>query len=239
MKKTLIMLVALVLTLSGCIPAVFQPETINPTPLSGADLEATAAVLSLQTLQSLPTRTVAPSETPVVMTATKTPIQSTPTETQNPILLTLTATLGTGTVTANNETPASGTPLPGASIVISGTLPFTITPSATVNPAFSATPTLEARPLSYGTLPPNLPFGTIALINKAKVDVYISLRGITRDGYVTIIEYPVKSSVQARAVAGKYTYVAWVGGKQFTGAFSLSKDQALVINIFKDKIGIK
>lgn len=226
MKKMLVMMVALVITLSGCLPAMLQPETSNPAPISEADLQATAAILSQQTLQSLPTETVAPSDTPVIMTATETPIQATPTETQNPILLTLTATLGTGTV-AVNETPASGT------------LSFTITPSGTANPAFSATPIQTAHPQFYGTLPPNLPFGQITLTNKAKADVYISLRCVTRDGHITILEYPVKSSVNAKAPAGKYTYVAWVGGRQFTGAFSLSKGQDLTINIFKGNISIK
>lgn len=227
MKKMLVLLVMLAVSLSGCLPAMLQPEAANPTPILEADLQATAAILSQQTLQSLPTATVAPSETAVVMTATETPIQSTPTVTQNPILLTLTATLGTGTVTANNET------------LVSGTLPFTITPSATAKPAFSATPSQTAHPQFSGTLPPNLPFGTITLVNKAKVDIYISLRCVTKEGYITILEYPVKSSVEAKAPAGKYTYVAWVGGRQFIGAFSLSKDQDLVINIFKDRIGIK
>lgn len=227
MNKTPVMVVVLVMMLSGCLPANLQPETINPTPISEADLQATAAILAQQTLQSLPTATIAPSDTPVVMTVTETIVQNTPTETENPILLTLTATLGTGTVTANYESP------------VIGTLPFTITPSATANPVFSATPTQTAEPQFYGTLPPKLPFGNIRLLNKAKADVYISLRCVTREGYVTILEYPVKSSVEAKAPAGKYTYVAWVGGRQFTGAFSLSIGQDMVINIFKDNIGIK
>lgn len=227
MNKSPVMLVVLVMMLSGCLPANLQPEIINPTPISETDLQATAAILAQQTLQSLPTATIAPSDTPVVMTVTETLVQNTPTETENPILLTLTATLGTGTVTANYESP------------IIGTLPFTITPSAAANPVFSATPTQTAQPQFYGTLPPKLPFGHITLLNKAKADVYISLRCVTREGYITILEYPVKSSVEARAPAGKYTYVAWVGGRQFTGAFSLSVDQDIAINIFKDKIGIK
>lgn len=223
MKKILIVTAALLTLLSGCLPAVLQPETTNPTPISEADLQSTAAVISQKTLQSLPTQTVVPSETPLITTATQTPTQGTPTETLNPILLTLTATLGTGTVTANLDTPGIGT------------LPFTGTP----NPAFSATATIEAQPLSNGTLPPDLAYGYVTLVNKAKVDVYISLRCVTKEGYVTILEYPVKSSVDAWAPAGKYTYVAWVGGRQFTGAFSLAKDQDLLINIFKGNIAIK
>jgi hypothetical protein len=223
MKKMLMTVLTFTLILSACLPAAAQPEPIHPTPISEDDLRATAAVLSQQTLQALPTPTIAPSETPVFVAATSTPIQETPTETQNPILLTLTATLGTGTVTGDGQTLADAT----------GTLPFTGSSGVPLNP------TKTPHPLFYGTLPPNLPFGNISLVNKAKVDVYISLRAVTSQGYVTILEYPVKNRVDTKAPSGKYTYVAWVGGRQFTGSFSLSKEQDLLISIFKDKITIQ
>ncbi len=230
MKKIIALTFMLGISLSACLPAVFQPQADNPTPISEADLQGTAAVLSQLTLQSiLPTDTTVPSDTPVVTTATNTPTQATPTETPNPILLTLTATLGTGTVTAG--TVVAGSP----TVTITGTQPTTA-PSNTPNPL---TPTTAPHPQFSGTLPPALPFGFIYLENKAKVDVYISLRCVTRDGYVTILEYPVEKNVKAKAPAGKYTYVAWVGGRQFTGSFSLSKGQDLLINIFKDRIAIK
>lgn len=230
MKKIIALVVVLGVLLSACIPAVFQPQGINPTPVSEDDLRATAAVLSQQTLQSiLPTATIAPSNTPIVKTPSITPTQATPTETQNPILLTLTATLGTGTITAGTETAGS------SSALIAGTLPFTTTPSVTPNALTPTTP----HPQFYGTLPPDLPFGFIYLVNKAKVDVYISLRCVTKDDYVTILEYPVEKTVKAKAPAGSYTYVAWVGGREFTGSFSLAVDQDLTINIFKDRIAIK
>lgn len=88
MKKMFLLMVVLLVVLSGCLPAQSQPETINPTPISEADLQATAAVISQLTLNSLPTATIAPSETPVVMTATETLTQAAPTETPNPVLLT-------------------------------------------------------------------------------------------------------------------------------------------------------
>lgn len=232
MKKRFAIFVVLSFLLNACLPAFPQTETdVIPTPISESDLQLTAAVLSQQTLQALPSDTSVPSETPVIVTATNTEIPATPTETPNPVLLTLAATLGTGTVTAED---VDGTP--GAILV--GTLPFTGTPSL-VSPQ-NATATIEPKPLSYGTLPPNLPFGHIILINKAKADAYISLRCVTKDGYVTILEYPVKGTVKAKAPVGKYTYVAWVGGRQFTGSFSLSNDSDdLIITLFKDKITIK
>ena len=223
MKKLFFLVTVLSLTLSSCLPAILQPQTAVPVPTE--NLAATADVLSQQTLQALPTPTIAPSITPVIMppSAVDTPTQqATPTETQNPVLLTLTATLGTGTVL--------GTP---------GTLSFTTTPSITPNPAFSITPAGTAHRLYSGTMPPNLPYGEIRLINKSKAEVYISLRCVTKDNFVTIIEYPVKKTVTANAPAGQYTYVVWVGGNKLVGSFSLGKSEDLTINIFKDRVGIK
>jgi hypothetical protein len=175
-----------------------------------------------QTLQSLPTPTLAPSDTPVVMTASSTPTQTipapTPTETQNPTLLTLTATLGTGTVTLSAGTTGTATP----------------------NPASGVTPTETNHYQYYGTMPPNLPFGNITLINMSKRDAYISLQCTTKDGYTTIIEYPVGGSrISTKAPAGKYVYVASVGGKKSTGSFKLDQSQDLRIIIYKDRIEIK
>jgi hypothetical protein len=225
MKKIFFLLAALCFILSACsVFATPQPQAVGSAPLSETDIQATVAFQVEQTLQSLPTPTLAPSNTPVVMTATSTPTQAatTPTETQNPVLLTLTATLGTGTVTLTA----------GAA----GTLPFTTTP----NPAFSVTPTETNHYQYYGTMPPNLPSGYISMINMSKADVYISLQCTTQDGYVTIIEYPVGGSrVSTSAPAGKYVYVASVGGKKITGNFRLDKLQDLTLIIYKDRIEIK
>jgi hypothetical protein len=221
MKKIFFLLTALCFTVSACMtPAAPQPQAAAPAPLSDADVQATVALSVQQTLQSLPTLTLAPSNTPVVTTATSTPTQPTPTPTgtQNPILLTLTATLGTGTAGAD------------------GTLPFTTTP----NPAFSVTPIETSRYQYYGTMPPNLPFGYISMLNKSKADAYISLQCTTPDGYTTVIEYPLGGSrVSARAPAGKYIYVAWVGGQKISGKFKLDRYQDLKLTIYKDRIEIK
>jgi hypothetical protein len=229
MKKIFFLLAVFCFVLSAC--SVFptpQPQVAGPTPLSETDIQATVALQVEQTLQSLPTPTLAPSNTPVVMTATSAPTQTIPpptatsTETQNPALQTLTATLGTGTVTLTA----------GAA----GTLPFTTTP----NPAFSVTPTETSHYQYYGTMPPNLPSGYVSMINMSKADAYVSLQCTTQDGYVTIIEYPVGGSrVSTSAPAGKYIYVAWVGGHKFTGKFKLDALQDLKLTIYKDRIEIK
>lgn len=236
MKKKLASFILLSFLLSACLPA-FATETANvPTPISEADLQLTAAVFSQQTLNAIPSDTSVPTETPVIVTATNTENPATATETQNPVLLTLTATLGTGTVTAENT--ITGTVENSTSLIISGTLPFTGTPSATGNPFSTATSTIEPQPQFYGTLPPDLPFGSIVIYNKAKVDAYISLRCETKDGYVTYLEYPVGFKVTSKAPAGQYTYVAWVGGREFTGSFSLTKDGNITITLLKNKVTI-
>lgn len=221
MKKSLFVFLILSLFLGACsaIPGLSQPESNAPTPISQEDLEATSAVFVQQTLDALPTNTIVPSETPVIVPPTKTPTVTatlpTPTETGVPALLTLTATLSAASATPGTEV---GNP-------VVGTIP--------------ATATIEAQPLTHGTLPPNLPYGTINLFNKSHVDVYIALRCVTKEGYVTLLEYPVNKTYKVSAPAGKYTYVAWVGGRQFDGSFALENDGYMTITFFKERINIK
>jgi hypothetical protein len=243
MKRNFILLTAFCLSLSACLPAVFQTNSASPIPVSDIDLQGTAAILSQQTLQALPSLTLAPSQTAVMLTATNTPIPATATQTQNPIMLSLTATLGTGTVIAGTQNPAlltlTATLNPGA---VTTQIPLTVIPAAstsTPNPGFSTTPTETLHPQHYGTMPPNLPFGEITLINKSKSEVDISLQCTTKDGNVTIIEYPVGRTIQINAPAGKYVYVAWVGGKKIVGKFGLGKSQDMTITIYKDHVQIK
>ncbi len=233
MKKMLLLALGFSLTLSACMPAFLQQ---SPNPAPTVDLNGTAAVLVQSSLEAMPTPTVVPSNTPVVKTetGTDTPIPATSTETQNASLLTLTATLGTGTINPITNTPGpGGTP----TVTATGTLP-TSTPSATPNPIYSVTPSGTLHPQHYGTMPPDLPFGQITLINRSKVEAYISLQCTTKDGYVTIIEYPVGGSIEVRAPAGKYVYVAWVGGKKMVGNFGLDRFEDISIKIYKDKIVI-
>ena len=83
-------------------------------------------------------------------------------------------------------------------------------------------------------------FGHISMLNMSKAEAYISLQCTTPDGYVTIIEYPVGGRrVNTNAPAGKYIYVAWVGGQKISGNFKLDKVQDLMITIYKDRVEIK
>lgn len=232
MKKPFVTALALALTISACLPA-FSPTQSYPTPVSEEDLRGTAAVLSLQTLQALPSQTLAPTSTPVIISPAPTGTQPTVTETPNPALLTLTATLLAGTLAPETET-ATLTTLSAATAAAStgtGTEPTPTSQST----AAQETP----QPLSHGTLPPTLPSGTVEFFNKSHAEAYISLRCVTKDGYVTILEYPVNKNFKVGAPAGSYTYVAWVGGRQFDGAFTLDVDGYATITLYKDRVNVK
>jgi len=225
MKKMLILFTAICLTLSACLPASLKPQATSPAPVI-PDIQSTVAVQVEQTIQSLPTPTLAPSNTPVVITATSAPTQTQPpptlTATQNPSQLTPSATSGTGTVTLTAAT--------------AGSLTSTVIP----NPGISPTPTETSHYQYYGTMPPDLPSGSISLLNMSRREAYISLQCTTPDGYSTVVEYPVGgSTVNAKIPAGQYYYVAWVGGKEFTGNFKLGKSQDRKILMYKDRVEIK
>lgn len=214
MKRTVVRALACALVLNAC-SAIQFPE--QPTVAPAVDRQATeaaiAATLAAETLNTLPTPTLVLAVDTLTPTATETEFPSaTATSTENPAPGSATATMVTETVT-NDSLPT--------------TTQAVATASETLHPRF------------YGTLPPAIPFGKVKLINKAKADVYISLQCTTIDGYKTIIEYPVFGSFSVSAPAGRYNYVAWVGGREFQGSFRLDKGEDLAITFNKDKVSLK
>ncbi len=225
MKRTVVYLLATALFLSGCIPAL--PSLQQPGEAPAVDVQATDAALALtlavETLNALPTPTLEPATDTPEPTATNT-IPATETATETAVTETL-------------------TPDPNATVALTETaftssVTTTGTPATATKPATpTATETLYAR--FYGTLPPSIPYGKVKLINKSKAEVYISMHCTTVDGYTTIVEYPVDGRMRVSAPAGKYTYVAWVGGRQFQGWFGLGKNGEIEITFNKDKVTVK
>jgi hypothetical protein len=230
MKRTAVYLLATALFLSACIPAL--PALQQPEEAPAVDMQATdaalAATLAVETLNALPTPTLEPATDTPEPTATNTiPAIDTATETSD-LEIAVTESL---TFDPNATAVATGT-IYTAMVTTTGT-PATATKPATP----TATETLYAR--FYGTLPPSIPYGKVRLINKAKAEVYISMHCTTVDGYTTIVEYPVDGRMRVSAPAGKYTYVAWVGGRQFQGWFGLGKGSEIEITFNKDKVTVK
>ena len=219
MIKRILLVVALALLLSACGALTESQSGASPVP--DEELRLTAAVLSEQTLAAIPTQSPIPTETPVILDPEPTTTQPLPTETENPVLLTLTATL------------LVGTPTPGTSTTETAGLE---TPTAE-----GQTATIPGNPSGgvVGTQAPFLPFGTIKLFNKSAADAYVSLRCVTKEGYVTLLEYPVNKNFSVQAPAGSYTYIAWVGGRQFDGSFKMDKDGFVTITFYKNRVNIK
>ena len=234
MKKILAVMILLGLLLGACLPAALKPKaTPSPTmvPFSMEELQATETFIAQMTLQIQPSSTSAPTNTPQVAG----------TDTPDPFFLTLGAA---GAVDATNTSDPFLLTLGAASAVpvipTTTTDPFILTLGAAspIPPDNGVTATPTNGPMHYGTMPPNLPSGRITLINRSKVEVYISLHCTTHDGYTTYIEYPVSSLVKAKIPAGKYTYVLWVGGRQILGNFKLDQGQDISIKIYKDRAEI-
>jgi hypothetical protein len=110
------------------------------------------------------------------------------------------------------------------------------TPSATFTPV-TYTATLGFQ--SYGTLPPLVPSGKLLLMNKSHAQAYISLQCVNKEGTLSIMEFPVGKWTEVKAPSGKCNYVAWVGGRQFSGKFSLDSGGQRTITLFKNRIKIK
>lgn len=221
MKRTIVLVLATAFILSACIPSL--PALQQPTEAPVVDVQATDAALAArqaeETLNALPTPTLEPATNTPEPTATDT---EAPTATQ-----TVTESLTPDPNITVTETGAAVT----STVTVTGTLP-TATP-------FVATATETLHPRFFGTLPPALPYGKVRLINRAKAEVYVSLHCTTLGGYTTIIEYPVEGRMNVSAPAGKYTYVAWVGGREFQGSFGLGKGEDIEITFNKDKVIIK
>jgi hypothetical protein len=204
MKKLLLVVLSLSLTLSACMPA-FLEQTINPAPSPSpvVPVEASAS----PTPEILPTATQVPSKTATAIpTNTNSPLP--PTETASPTL---------------TSTPMTITPGPG-------------TPTLTFTPVtFTATLGFQ----SFGTLPPLVPSGKILLMNKSHAQAYISLQCINKEGTLSIMEFPVGKWTEVKVPSGKCDYVAWIGGRQFVGKFSLDTGGQRTITLYKNRIKIK
>lgn len=229
MKRTAAIVILLAFFLSACIPGLLPQQQPQEAPV--LDVRATdeviAATLVAETLNALPTPTFEPATNTHEPPATKAvTITSTGTATNaSTNSASAIATLETGSGTA------TGTP-PTSTATVTGT-----PPTATLSTTPSPTETMYAR--FYGTLPPSIPYQKVKLVNKAKADVYVSLRCTTKEGLVTIIEYPVGGRMQISAPIGTYSYVAWVGGRQFLGWFNLNKSKEVEITFERNKVTVK
>jgi hypothetical protein len=214
--KKFIFFSAVAMMIGACvIPVTFTPAP-NPSPIvdTAGTAESIMKTAVVQTLTAQSTGTNAPVVISTTPTSTSEASPS-PTETSTPVIdPTFTAATGTFEVPTSTDVPAT---IPG------GPVTHTSTPGV----------------LTYGTLPPAVPFSNVTLINRAKTQAYISLQVVTAEGGPTIIEYPVSGQIKIKAPIGHYLYVAWVGGRKMVGEFRLHRDEDLSVILYRDRIEIK
>ena len=104
---------------------------------------------------------------------------------------------------------------------------------------YVATPTAVPTPLSYGTVSAGSPMANIQLSNKANADVYVSLQGTARDGTNIVREYPVSGTFSKTIPAGYYDYIAYVGGREFSGAINMPGGSSHSITFHSNEVDVK
>lgn len=97
-------------------------------------------------------------------------------------------------------------------------------------------PAAKPGPLAWGSAPKNAPHGSITLVNKSEMDVYVSLQSTRADGTLIIREYPVRGTMKVEMPAGWLVYVAWVGNEKYSGAFQLRGETSHTITFSKNKV---
>ena len=222
--KRAVVFVALILLMSACLPLTPAPAPAPSASLVVDNAGTADAMLKTAiagTLAVLPTSSPVPPVSSATSPATVTP-EILPSETPDIAMTATQAAIDT------------------AQFASTGTFEVaTSTPGSVTGPIGSPTTTHTPAVLTYGTLPPAVPFAFITLINRAKTQAYISLQVTTAEGGPTIMEYPVRGRIKIEAPVGQYLYVAWVGGRKMVGEFRLHQDDDLEILLYRDRIEVK
>lgn len=204
-RRIAFILLVVAVTLSACsgLPQISAGDS-QATSVAGA---RTAAAL---TLMAQPTMTLPPSNTPLpAFTHTVAPSATPgPTQTASPAP----DAIGTASASATSTLAgaASGaTSSPTATGTLSGTA--TITPSPTLGP------------LLFGTIPPEVPYGYVTLVNLSNRMVYISFHCTLENGQLSYLEYPVYDHVKVKIPVGPCHYVAVIKGEPFSGDIHIKK----------------
>ncbi|MGE5378267.1 MAG: hypothetical protein ACM3XO_24675 [Bacteroidota bacterium] len=235
MKKA-VFPVILAFLLTACFPLT-PPPAMNPILDRAGTAQASVQTAIIQTLTALPARTaVPPMSTATPVLASNTEAAPSATETLEPTI-DVSADLATATAEMAGNVPTGTFEIAGASTGTFEAATSTELPATAV--LGPATATLTPGVLTWGTLPPAVPYSSLTLINRAKTKAYISLQVTTALGGPAILEYPVRGKIEVEAPVGQYLYVAWVGGRKMVGEFRLRHDESLQLILYRDRIVIQ
>jgi hypothetical protein len=198
--------------------------------ISAGDAQATSVALAGTqaglTLAALPTFTLPPSNTPLpTFTNTAAPSATKPVQA---------ATLASETIGTASEAATSTLGGTSTGTTSTATASATSTVTGTVTATFTPTP----GPLLWGTVPPDVPFGRVHLVNLTNDMVYISFHCTLENGLTSYLEFPVYARLVVSIPAGPCHYVAYVKGQEFTGDVRIKKSEEYTFTFKKKKIFI-
>jgi len=211
MKRLYAIVIIGSMLLSACLPDILLP--------SQTEVPQATSPIELFTQTSIPIE-MEMSSTPLVADSTPT----VPIETGTPISITL-ESVPTSTVDSATLTPTN--------------VPLSETGTSTPGGYPTITPTDLMVTRQAGIIPAGTKYAQVKLINKSKRQTYISLHWHYDEKTVAYFEYPVGGTVSDKIPVGRYTYVAWVGGRKMTGSFRMDLGLGVTITIYKDRITIK
>jgi hypothetical protein len=237
MKKTVVLASLLALLFSACS----QIPGFTPTPGTGPTVDSAAtadAQFKTAVAQTLTARATLPSGSVTDTATVASPVTSV-TDTATPTASPVVAVTDTPSTTPTQVIDLSATSVTATGNVPTATnLPANVTPTATLAVG-QVTPIWTLAVRTYGTLPPEVPFSHITLVNKAKTEAYISLQVTMPDGKYSIIEYPVEGRITIQAPVGSYLYVTWVGGRKMVGEFRLKNNDDLTITLYRNRVAVQ
>lgn len=221
MKRLALASLVLFLAMMACSPFA--------APISAADSQATSkALIDTQVALTMaakptrePTRTSVPTATLLIPPSDTS--TSVPSETS------------TATVTADgtmSETPTLTVTTEGPTATPSATVSATATFSGTVTATFTFTPGV----LTYGTIPPEVPYGYVTLKNLTNDMVYIAFRCAMTNGLTSLLEYPVYSVVKEKLPTGSCQWTAFVKNQEFKGELRVKKFEEYTLTFKPNKV---
>jgi len=222
MKRLFIIIITVTMLVSACLPDFLQPAQPEVP-------QATSTFQELFTQTSVPT-VIDETSTPLMSDGSPTAIL----ETGTSISITL-ESLPTSTIdpliTPQSEVPTATPTLTE--------IPPSETSTSTPGGYPTVTPTDLMVTRQAGIIPAGTKYAQVKLINKSKSQTYISLHWNYDNKTIAYFEYPVGGTVSDKIPVGRYTYVAWVGGRKMTGSFRMELGLGVTITIYKDRIVIK
>jgi hypothetical protein len=248
MKKSFLIAVLVLFSLSACIPSFLGGGEEAPAPEAPAadmvDINATVdAEASTQAAQTMSALDEVPEATPTLEPATPTEeAPATATETLAPTEESTATPTADAEAEAETEADAEGTPETDLATA-TGTMSVTATEAITQTPAPTATSVYPSptSPVAINMPPESLvPYRAVEVKNTLKGKVYISMQGITAYDYRPVIEYdiPAFAKVRFRVPIGDYKIVVYVVNEPLTRHITINKGTNLRIKIYRHEFTV-